>query len=76
MAKLTTLGGGQTMAGGLPQLTSYDVISRAQDGDDHLYDVRFHGQPSFGVKARWRRIDGLWKLVDFDGYALDEEVKA
>ena len=70
MAKLASAGGG-AMSAGLPQLTSYDIVSRAQDGDDHLYDVRFHGQVHFGVKARWRETDGQWKLVDFDGYALD-----
>jgi hypothetical protein len=72
MAKLATAGGGQAMSGGLPQLTSYDIISHTQDGDDHVYDVQFHGQPSFGVKARWREVAGQWKLVDFDGYGLQE----
>ena len=75
MAKLAAQGGG-AMSGGLPQLTSYDVVSRSQEGDDHLYDVRFHGQPSFGVKARWRELDGQWKLVDFEGYALEGEAGA
>ncbi len=70
MAKLAAAGGG-AMAGGLPQFTSYDIISREQDGDDHLYDAQFHGTQSFGVKARWREIAGQWKLVDFDGYALN-----
>ena len=72
MAKLASAGGG-AMAGGLPQFTSYDIVSRAQDGDDHLYDVQFRGDQSFGVKARWRDIGGLWKLVDFEGYQLDRE---
>ena len=72
MAKLASQGGG-AMAGGLPQFTSYDVISRSQDGDDHLYDVQFRGDQSFGVKARWRELGGQWKLVDFEGYALDGE---
>ena len=70
MAKLAAQGGG-AMSGGLPQLTSYDIVSRSQEGDDHLYDVRFHGEPSFGVKARWRELGGQWKLVDFKGYAVD-----
>lgn len=69
MAKIASAGGG-AMGAGLPQLTSYDVISRSRDGDDHLYDVQFHGSQSFGVKGRWREIGGVWKLVDVDGYAV------
>lgn len=69
MAKLATLGGGQ-MTGQMPQLTSYDVISRSQDGADHLYEVQFKGTPAFGVKARWRELNGQWKIVDVDGYQL------
>jgi len=71
MAKMAQAGGSGAMTGQLPQLTSYDIVSREQDGDDYLYDVQFHGEPSFGVKARWRELDGQWKLVDFDGYALE-----
>lgn len=74
MAKLAQLGGG-AMTGAMPALTSYDVVSRARDGDDHLYDVRFHGVPSFGVRARWREVDEQWKLVDFDGYQLDGQAE-
>ncbi len=70
MAKIASAGGG-AMGAGLPQLTSYDIIDRSQDGDDHLYDVQFHGSQNFGVKARWREIAGMWKLIDVDGYALD-----
>lgn len=70
MAKMAAAGGG-AMAGGMPALTGYEIVSREQDGDDHLYDVRFHGTPSFGVNARWREIAGQWKIVDFDGYALE-----
>jgi hypothetical protein len=70
MAKLAAAGGG-AMSGGIPQFTGYEVVSREQDGDDHLYDVRFSGDQNFGVKARWREIAGQWKLVDFDGYAIE-----
>ena len=73
MAKLAQQTGGTMAAGTLPQLTSYDIISHEQDGEDHLYDVQFHGEPSFGVRARWREINGQWKLADFDGYALEGE---
>src|SRR3712207_2509825 len=66
MAKLAQAGGGaMAAAGGMPTLTSYEVISRSQDGDDHLYDVRFAGSVNFGVKARWREIADAWKIVDF-----------
>ncbi|MGH2587506.1 MAG: hypothetical protein ACRDJE_21525 [Dehalococcoidia bacterium] len=70
MAKLASQGGA-AMAGSVPTFTSYDIVSREQDGDDHIYDVRFQGTQSFGVKARWREMDGAWKLVDFDGYQLN-----
>jgi len=71
MAKMASQSAG-AMSGGMPALTSYEIISRAQEADDHLYDVRFFGQPSFGVKARWREVDGQWKLVDFDGYQFED----
>jgi hypothetical protein len=70
MAKISQLSGGG-MPGTVPSLTSYDIVSRQSDGDDFLYDVRFLGVPSFGVKARWRLIDDRWKLADFDGYQVD-----
>ena len=73
MAKLATAAPGGGMGGAMPQLTSFDIVSREEDGDDHLYDVQFHGDQNFGVKARWREIAGVWKLVDFDGYALEGE---
>lgn len=69
MAKLATLGGGQ-MSGQLPQLTSFEIVERSTDGDDQLYEVQFKGSPAFGVKARWREINGQWKIVDVDGYQM------
>ena len=76
MAKMAQAGGSGAMTGQMPQITSYDIVSREQDGDDHLYDVQFHGEPSFGVKGRWREIEGQWKLVDFDGYAIEGQTGA
>lgn len=73
MAKLVQAGGGQMPMGGvMPTLTGYEVVSRSQDGDDHLYDVQVSGSVNFGVKTRWREIAGAWKIVDFDGYQLEE----
>lgn len=75
MAKLATQGGmtpGAAMTPGaqLPKLERYEIVSREQEGDDHIYDVRFYGDQNFGVKARWREITGQWKLVDFEGYQV------
>ena len=55
----------------MPKLTGYEIVSREQDGDDHVYDVRFSGDIHFGVKNRWREINNQWKLVDFDPYQMD-----
>ena len=72
MAKLAQAGGGQMpMGGAMPTLTGYEVVSRSQDGDDHLYDVQISGSVNFGVKTRWRELNGAWKIVDFDGYQLE-----
>ncbi len=74
MTKLTQMAGtmmGAAQAGSpMPKLTSYEIVSREQDGDDHIYDVRFSGDVQFGVKNRWREVNEQWKLVDFDAYPM------
>jgi hypothetical protein len=60
--------GGVQMGGPLPKLTAYEIVSRAQEGDEHFYDVRFSGDVRLGVRARWKAIDNSWKLVDFEPY--------
>ena len=67
MAKLSQQAGAQ-MGGPMPRLTAYEIVGREQQGDGHLYDVRFTGDVNFGVKATWREIDGQWKLDDFEAY--------
>lgn len=71
MAKLSTLSASQGAARGMPKLTAYEIIGREADGADHLYDVRFSGDVAFGVKGRWREVNGAWKLVDFEGYQIE-----
>lgn len=71
MAKLGQQAGAG-MGGPMPKLTGYEIAAHEQEGEEHLYDVRFSGDVRFGVKARWREIDGAWKLVDFDGYQIDQ----
>lgn len=74
MAKLSQsmAASGQQMGGPMPRLSGYEILSRVQEGDEHIYDVRFTGEISFGVKGRWKEIDNLWKLVDFEPYQLDQ----
>lgn len=72
MAKLSQ-SAAATAGGPMPKLTRYEIVGREQEGDDHVYDVRFAGDVHFGVRGRWREIDNQWKLVDFDGYQLDSE---
>lgn len=59
---------GQSMTGPMPKLTAYEIVSRTQENGDHVYDVRFTGDVSLGVRARWKEIDNAWKLVDFEPY--------
>ena len=71
MAKLSQ-SAAATAGGPMPKLTRYEIVGREQEGDDHVYDVRFAGDVHFGVRGRWREIDNQWKLVDFDGYELGQ----
>ena len=71
MAKLSQ-SVGAAATGQMPRITSYEIVSREQESEEHVYDVRFHGDVDFGVKGRWREIDNQWKLVDFDGYELGQ----
>ena len=72
MAKLSQSAGGQ-MTGGMPKLTGYEIVSRGQEGDDQVYDVRFTGDVNFGVKAHWQEINNWWKLTDFEPYQWGDE---
>ena len=75
MAKLSQQAGAQ-MGGPMPKLTGYEIVGREQDGDEHVYDVRFEGDVDFGVKSRWREMDNQWKLIDFDAYQSSNEQRA
>ena len=57
----------QEAGGGIAvQINDYEVLGSSQDGDDHLYDVKYIGPQSFTVRARWSRLGSEWKIVDAD----------
>lgn len=64
MGKLMT-GQAQLGGGGIPQISGYEVRSILPDGEDYLATVVFKGAQEVGLQARWRRVDGAWKIVDF-----------
>lgn len=72
MAKLsqTMAANAQQLAGQPPRFERYEIVAHERQGEEHLYDVRFHGDTTFGVRARWQEIEGAWKLTDFDPYAV------
>jgi hypothetical protein len=77
MAKLSQSAGAAQMGSGpMPKLTAYEIVDREQADGDDVYDVHFHGDVNFGVKARWRAINDQWKLVDFEPYQLDQPAES
>ena len=78
MAKLSQsmAASGQQLGGPMPKLSGYAIVGRSTEGDEHVYDVRFSGDVAFGVRGRWKEIDSLWKLIDFEAYQLDQQASA
>ncbi len=62
MAKLQQQAGGGTAI----QINDYEILGHRPDGDDWLYEIRYIGQHSFKVQARWSRVGPNWKIVDAD----------
>jgi hypothetical protein len=60
-----------TCGGTAIQINDYEVLGSSQDGDDHLYDVKYIGPQTFTVRARWSRLGSEWKIVDADIIARD-----
>ena len=52
------------MGGAMPALTSFDIESHDQNGDDHVFKVKFSGDQDFMAIATWRDVDGQWKIAD------------
>jgi hypothetical protein len=55
-------GGGGNM-GAMPALTSFDIQSHEQQGDDHVFKIKFDGDQSFTALATCRDVGGQWKIA-------------
>lgn len=57
---MANAGGGM---GAMPQLTGFDIQSHEQQGDDHLFKIKFTGDQEFTALATWRDVGGAWKIA-------------
>ena len=63
LGKLMASGGGGGM-GAMPVLTSFNIESHDEQGDDHIFKVNFKGDQEFTAIATWRDVGGAWKIAD------------
>lgn len=61
MAAQTQMGGGP-----IPQVTGYELQSITRDGSDYIAQVTFQSTQNVTLEARWREVNGAWKIVDFN----------
>ncbi len=66
MAQLMQGGGNM---GAMPALTSFDIQSHEQQGDDHIFKIKFQGDQDFTALATWRDVGGQWKIA---GLAMEQ----
>jgi hypothetical protein len=68
MNDLTPEALGQVMSGGgnmgaMPTLTSFEILNQDQQGDDHVFKIKFSGDQDFTALATWRDVGGQWKIA-------------
>lgn len=68
MNDLTPEALGQVMSGGgnmgaMPALTSFEILGHDEQGEDHVYKIKFSGDQDFTARATWRDIGGQWKIA-------------
>ena len=61
-AMAQVMSGGGNM-GAMPQLTGFDIQSHDQQGDDHVFKIKFSGDQEFVALATWRDVGGMWKIA-------------
>jgi hypothetical protein len=68
MSDLTPEALGKLMAGGgmgaMPALTSFNIEGHDEQGEDHVFRVKFSGDQDFTAIATWRDVGGQWKIAD------------
>ena len=64
MSKLMANAGGGGGMGAMPALKSFDIESHEQNGEDHVFKVKFSGDQDFKAIATWRDVGGQWKIAD------------
>ena len=57
---MANAGGGM---GAMPALTSFDIQSHDEQGDDHVFKIKFAGDQDFTAVATWRDVGGQWKIA-------------
>jgi hypothetical protein len=57
-------GGGGGGMGAMPTLTAFNIEQHDQDGEDHVFTVKFSGDQVFTAVATWRDVGGAWKIAD------------
>jgi hypothetical protein len=63
-ALMANSGGGGM--GAMPTLTGFNIESHEQEGDDHIFTVKFSGDQDFTAKATWRDVGGAWKIANLE----------
>ncbi|MEX2245118.1 MAG: hypothetical protein WEC75_00355 [Dehalococcoidia bacterium] len=61
-AMAQVMSGGGNM-GAMPALTGFDIQSHDQQGDDHVFKIKFSGDQDFTALATWRDVGGAWKIA-------------
>ena len=61
MGKLMSGGGGM---GAMPALTSFKIENHDEQGENHVFRIKFSGDQDFTAIATWRDIGGAWKIAD------------
>lgn len=64
-ALMANAGGGGGM-GAMPALTAFDIQDHEEQGDDHIFTVKFSGDQDFTAKATWRDVGGAWKIANLE----------
>lgn len=55
------------MAGGPNPLEANSVVSRGQDGEDHVFDVTYTGGDKSVSMREWvRNVDGTFKIIKLE----------